>query len=184
MTRILNRPHGAVRSLSYVSRSTTESSRFGRMFRWLPGKTFDRADLGRLALNMIQQQVATAEFLSEKVTEGPFAYFNASPPGLDQPVIEAEPGDENPAILTACQFRQQLRTSRQQRGDLGDCEGRILLTALIILCERGGIRASLVTRASATSGDTHHGYSYGADLGPDRRSSGSLGSRCGDCRRR
>jgi len=96
--RVLNRPHGAVRGLTYVPRSPTEDQRFGRMFRWLPGETYDKQDLGLLALNMIQQESAKASFPGTDVAEGPSAEFNTPPPDLDTPVGEAEPGDENPTI--------------------------------------------------------------------------------------
>src|SRR5690242_14604771 len=96
--QVLNRSHGAVRGLNYVSRSTTEDSRFGRMFRWLPGETYGKQELGLLALSMIQQESAKASFPGTGVAEGPSAEFNTPPPDLDTPFGEAEAGDENPTI--------------------------------------------------------------------------------------
>ena len=81
-TSKITRPHGAVRGLAYVARSSTEDTRFGRMFRWLPGETYDRKALGRLALIMIQQESAQSRFPGVGVAEGPSTEFNTPPPLL------------------------------------------------------------------------------------------------------
>src|SRR5512132_1619150 len=93
-----NRSHGGLRGLSYVDRSSTQNSRFGRMFRWLPGESYNKSDLGQLALSMIQQESAKADFPGVNVAEGPSTTFNPTPPDLDKPFGTAEPGDENPTI--------------------------------------------------------------------------------------
>ena len=92
---VQNRGHGGLRGLGYVHRSSSADSRFGRMFRWLPGESFGRDALGRLALSIIQQESAKAAFPGSGVAEGPSAAFNPPPPqALDTPLGEAEPGDE------------------------------------------------------------------------------------------
>ena len=48
--------HGVVRGLNYVSRSSLNEGRFGRMFRWLPRETYKKEDLKRLAKIMIQAE--------------------------------------------------------------------------------------------------------------------------------
>jgi hypothetical protein len=67
-TSKITRPHGAVRGLAYVARSSTADTRFGPLF---PG-------VG--------------------VADGPSTEFNATPPLLDTKFHDAEPGDENPSI--------------------------------------------------------------------------------------
>lgn len=95
----ITRPHGAVRGLAYVARSSSEDTRFGRMFRWLPGETYDKRALGRLSLIMIQQESAKAKFPGDGVADGPSTTFNSPPPLLlDTKFRDAEPGDENPSI--------------------------------------------------------------------------------------
>jgi Animal haem peroxidase len=95
------RRHGNVRGLTYVPRSSTASSRFGRMFRWLPGETYDKAALAKLAFSMIQGDAAIATLAPPPpppTSEGPFATFRTDEATLDTAFREAEPGDENPNI--------------------------------------------------------------------------------------
>lgn len=91
------RPHGAVRGLGNVDRSSSEGARFGRIFRWLPGESYDRVALGQLAVKLIQRESAEAQFPGSDVAEGPSAKLNSGKP-LDEPFRTAEAGDENPAI--------------------------------------------------------------------------------------
>ncbi|WP_375464172.1 heme peroxidase family protein [uncultured Methylobacterium sp.] len=106
-----HRPHGRVRGLGSVDRSSREGTRFGRMFRWLPGETYDKADLVTLAEGMIQAETAkvvppgSPEWKrrhrsrgGDHIEEGPSAAFNPVPPLLDTAYTEPEPGDENPTI--------------------------------------------------------------------------------------
>ena len=108
----MTRPHGSLRGLKWVNKSSLTGSRFGRMFRWLPGETYDKADLTLLAAEMIQLEHAklrTTEAhvpAGEKFTEGPDILLNLPagkpvPAGaelLDTQYGTPEPGDENPAI--------------------------------------------------------------------------------------
>lgn len=110
----MTRSHGAVRGLSYVDQSSIDKARFGRMFRWLPGETYDKGDLFNLAKILIQQETAhfrgageTALPPTAPVNEGPDVVFGQVPFERDPPDAntlldtaygEAEPGDENPTI--------------------------------------------------------------------------------------
>ena len=108
----MTRSHGVVRGLQNVSRSSLEGTRFGRMFRWLPGETYSAADLNELAKVIIQRE--TADFRApgdimtppvEPVLEGPDVVFKTipmPPPDagklLDTVYGDPEPADENPTI--------------------------------------------------------------------------------------
>src|ERR1041384_7998521 len=101
------RGHGGLRGLKYVNGSSISGGRFGRMFRWLPGETYERKDLENLAKQMIQLESATLRTTGQHVpsdelfTEGPDILFNQVKPGgelLDTPFGEPEAGDENPTI--------------------------------------------------------------------------------------
>jgi outer membrane translocation and assembly module TamA len=62
-----NRHHGTLRGLEYVTKSSTDKGRFGRMFRWLKGEVYSEADLKNLAKAMVQQEFSG--ILSETPTE-------------------------------------------------------------------------------------------------------------------
>lgn len=104
----MTRSHGIVRGASEVDRSPRNKARFGRMFRWLEGETYDRADLKNLATIMIQKEKAHVRTPAEAglppvaaVSEGPDIVFNAVPAetaSLDTAYGEPEAGDENPTI--------------------------------------------------------------------------------------
>lgn len=101
------RGHGGLRGLKFVQTSSISGGRFGRMFRWLPGETYERKDLEKLAKKMIQLEAAKLRTTEphappgEPFTEGPDVLFNAVQPGgelLDTPFGSSEAGDENPTI--------------------------------------------------------------------------------------
>ena len=102
-----NRGHGQLRGTEYASkaRSSAKNGRFGRMFRWLDGQTYDRMDLKVLAENMIQLEHAHFRMPADPpptppqvVSMGPDVVTDAVPPKLDTAYRVPEPGDENPAI--------------------------------------------------------------------------------------
>jgi hypothetical protein len=99
------RGHGGLRGLKFVSSSSISGGRFGRMFRWLPGETYEKKDLEKLAKQMIQLEAATLQTEprppgGELFTEGPEIKFNEVKKGefLDTRFGESEAGDENPTI--------------------------------------------------------------------------------------
>lgn len=99
----MTRSHGVLRGLIHVNKSSLKDARFGRMFRWLPGETYDKASLQALAETMIQLEHAKLRGPGsppppEPVTEGPSVFFDDTPPLLDTAYHEPEPGDENPTI--------------------------------------------------------------------------------------
>lgn len=109
--------HGGVRGLDYVSRSSLNEGRFGRMFRWLPRETYTKDDLARLAKIMIQAEtvviVGDGGKLPDDVSlpdgfkgpaEGPNVISPFPRPSPDTGKLfdtafgESEPDDENPVI--------------------------------------------------------------------------------------
>ncbi|HYQ00349.1 MAG TPA: heme peroxidase family protein [Polyangiaceae bacterium] len=101
------RGHGGLRGLKYVNGSSISGGRFGRMFRWLPGETYERKDLENLAKQMIQLESATLRTSGshvpsdEKFSEGPDILLKHVKPGgklLDTAFGESEAGDENPTV--------------------------------------------------------------------------------------
>lgn len=102
------RGHGGLRGLKFVNSSSISGGRFGRMFRWLPGETYEKKDLEKLAKQMIQLE--SAKFRTEPrkpddefFSEGPEIQFKGPDdldPGelLDTPFGKPEAGDENPTI--------------------------------------------------------------------------------------
>ncbi|MCC8396223.1 heme peroxidase family protein [Paraburkholderia sp. MMS20-SJTR3] len=102
--------------MTYVSRSSLEEGRFGRMFRWLPRETYKKEDLLRLAKIMIQKEtvvfVGDADFPKDvrlsadyqPPTEGPNVAVPFPRPQPDTGELfdtafgESEPDDENPVI--------------------------------------------------------------------------------------
>ena len=101
------RGHGELRGMKFVQTSSISGGRFGRMFRWLPGETYEKADLAKLATKMIQLESATLRTTGTHVpagelfTEGPDISLNEVKPGdelLDTVFGEFEAGDENPTI--------------------------------------------------------------------------------------
>jgi hypothetical protein len=109
----MTRTHGSVRGTSYVNLSPRDHGRFGRMFRWLPGETYEKTDLKNLATIIIQKETAHLRGSADAgkpptapVLEGPDVVFGdvtiRVPPAastlLDTAYGEAEPGDENPTI--------------------------------------------------------------------------------------
>ena len=101
----MTRSHGILRGLIHVNKSSLKDARFGRMFRWLPGETYQPKDLKDLAEAMIQFEHAHVRGPTEgqmpppkPPIEGPDVVFNKTPPMLDTPYHEPEPGDENPTM--------------------------------------------------------------------------------------
>jgi Animal haem peroxidase len=116
------RSHGQLRGAEHASKakSSTNNGRFGRMFRWLDGHTYEKEHLKLLAEMMIQLEHAHLRQIppdpaqppppppgeaSEKldyVSEGPDIVTGSLPhvpdEMLDTPYGESEPSDENPAI--------------------------------------------------------------------------------------
>jgi Animal haem peroxidase len=116
------RSHGQLRGAEHASKakSSTNNGRFGRMFRWLDGHTYEKEHLKLLAEMMIQLEHAhlrqtppdqaqplppppgEASEVLNFVSEGPDIVTGVLPPNpaelLDTPYGEPEPGDENPAI--------------------------------------------------------------------------------------
>lgn len=109
--------HGGIRGLSNVSRSSISGGRFGRMFRWLPGETYSKDDLTRLAKSMVQAETAVIIGPDVEVpltikipsnhkppTEGPDVIQPFPQVGehagelLDTVFGTSEPDDENPLI--------------------------------------------------------------------------------------
>jgi hypothetical protein len=110
--------------LKAVSKSSLASGRFGRMFRWLKGETYEKHDLNALALAMIQFEHATERNPQnqahvpegEPYAEGPDILMKLR---VGEPVHEgaelldtafgvSEPDDENPAIPAGFTYFGQL----------------------------------------------------------------------------
>ena len=110
----MTRVHGVLRGLTkHVSKSSLTETRFGRMFRWIPGETYQHSDLNDLAKIVVQRETAHFRDLPaeaalpppEEVKEGPNVVFDALPrkaPNekelLDTAFGTSEPADENPFL--------------------------------------------------------------------------------------
>jgi Animal haem peroxidase len=101
------RGHGGLRGLKFVQSSSISGGRFGRMFRWLPGESYEKPELESLAKQMIQLESAKLRTtqphvpVGEPFKEGPDILLNTVNQGgelLDTVFGESEAGDENPTI--------------------------------------------------------------------------------------